>query len=86
MRDFSSRLYVPSATDLNLVNAEFYSGFFYRAVSVEDTFFLADTVNADINTFHTMGTAAMMLHVALLWTYTSLCSAFGVCTVLLYCC
>ena len=52
MRDFSSRLYVPSATDLNLVNAEFCAGlFFYGAVSVEDALHLASsTGNADINT------------------------------------
>ena len=54
----------------------------FRAVSVEDALHLTVTVNADINTTYSMGTAAMMLHDALLWTYTSLYSTIGVCTVL----
>ena len=47
MMGFSSRLYLPSATVLNLVNAEIYAGFFYRVVSVEDALYLAVTGNAD---------------------------------------
>ena len=54
--------------------------FFYRAVSVEDAFYLAVTGDADINASYSIGTAAMMLHAALLWTYTSLYSVVGACT------
>ena len=38
---FSSRLFLPSATYLNLVNAEFFVlGFFFRAVTVVEPFIL----------------------------------------------
>ena len=46
---------------------------------MKDALYLAVTVNADINTTYIMGTPAMMLHVALLWTYVSLSSAVFVC-------
>ena len=41
MGDFSSRLYLPSASYLNLVNTEFLLAFFFRAVSVGDDLYLA---------------------------------------------
>ena len=47
---------------------------------MEDALYLAVSGNADINTTDGMCTAAMMLHAVLLWTYTSLYSAVGVCT------
>ena len=62
------------------MNAEFLCWhFFYRAVSVDDAFYLAVTGDAYINTAYCMGTSAMMLHTALLWTYTSLYSTGGCC-------
>ena len=40
--DFSSRLFLSSATCLNLVNAEFLcAGFFFRAVRVGDALYVA---------------------------------------------
>ena len=70
MGECSSRLYLPSATYLNLVNADFFffAGFFCRAVSVEDALYLAVNGNADINTTYSMGTAVMTLLAALLRT------------------
>ena len=47
---------------------------------MEDALYLAVTGNADTNTTYGMGTAAMMLRAALLWTYTSLYSVVSVCT------
>ena len=41
-------------------------------------FYLAVNGNADINTAYSMGTTAMTLLAALLWTYTYFCSARGV--------
>ena len=66
------------------MNAEFLRWLFvfYRAVSVEDALYLAVTGDAAFNTTYSMGTSTMMLQAALLWTYTSLYSTIGVCTVL----
>ena len=46
--------------------------FFYRAISFEDALYLAVSVNADINTSYSRGTAARLLPVALLWACTPL--------------
>ena len=60
--------------------------FFCRAVSVEDAFYLAVTGDADIDTTCNMGTAAIVLHAAVLWTYTSLHNAVGECAAFSHCC
>ena len=45
---------------------------FYRAVCVEGALYFAVTVNEDINTTYSRGTATRMLPVALLWACTPL--------------
>ena len=81
VRDFFRHSY-SSLPVVSLVNA----GIFNRAVSVEDAFYIAVTGDADISTTYNMGTAAIVLHAALLWTYTFLNNAVGECASFSHCC